>query len=189
MSSRKIKPKERICPVCKVIFLVGGRGRKPYKAIYCSLKCKDKAQYHKGVKCNILTETQAAYIAGFLDGEGSIIIVHKKPTRYSLRVSISQSARARQVLDWISEVTGIGASINKNPTKGENHAVGLTWVCNSYAAETLLAQLFPYLIVKRQQAELAIDFHNKLQETALRADKQWQAEYKEKMGVLNKRGR
>lgn len=187
MPNKKVEPKEKTCPVCKAKFLVGGRGRKPYKAIYCSGKCKDKAQYHKGADCNVLTVAETAYIAGFLDGEGSIIIVFRKPTSYYLTVRLAQSSKARQVLDWISEITGIGASINKNPTS-EKHDMGLTWACNSYAATTLLIQLMPFLIVKKEQARLAIDFHSRLQDPTLRGDKVWQAEYKEQMGLLNKRG-
>ncbi len=189
MPAHKVEPKEKVCPVCKSIFLVGGRGRRPCKTNFCSRLCMNKAKYHKGAKCNQLREKDAAYIAGFADGEGTILIIHRKPNSYYIGFRIAQSARARRVLDWISEVTGIGTSINKNPSKGKNHDLGLTWACSGEAAISLLVQLLPFQIVKQKQIELAVDFQNRLRQPNLKADRTWQAEYKEKMGTLNKRGR
>ena len=188
MSNRKVQPKERICPVCKGKFLVGGRGRKQYKTILCSIKCARLARFRRGAKCNALSKEQAAYIAGFLDGEGTVMIVLRKAnSNYSLRVALAQSSKARQVLDWVREVTGIGASVNKNRSS-INHDMGLTWACSGQAASGLLEQILPYLIVKMVQAEIAIAFQKRLSNPADKANRVWQREAKEKMALLNHRG-
>lgn len=188
MPNHKIEPKRKICPSCQSTFLVGGRGRKPYKTIFCSVKCSRRARYRRGAKCKRLLDVEAAYIAGFLDGEGSIMILIYQGRSYALRVVIAQSSRGRDVLDWISQITGIGASINRNPTKLE-HDIGLTWACNGEASATLLQQLLPFLHVKRPQAELAITFQERLKNPGLKADRSWQKEAREKMKLLNARGR
>ena len=116
------------------------------------------------------------------------MIVFRKPSNsYSTRVSLAQSSKARQVLDWIREITGVGASINGNPTSPK-HDIGLIWACAGGAALSLLEQILPYLIVKKAQAELAILFQNKLSNPADKADRTWQKDCKQKMALLNHRG-
>ena len=177
----------KICPVCNKEFETGGRVGKRNK-IFCSNKCSRLARFRRGTECKRLSRAKAAYIAGFLDGEGTIMIVVRKPSNsYSVRVSLAQSAKARRVLDWVSEITGIGASINRNPTSLK-HDLGLIWACSGGAALSLLEQILPYLIVKKPQAELAILFQNKLSNPADKADRTWQGEVKGKMGLLNHRG-
>jgi hypothetical protein len=177
----------KVCPSCGKEFETGGRAGKVSK-IFCSNKCARLARFRRGAKCKVLSKANAAYIAGFLDGEGTIMIVLRKPSAsYSLRVALAQSSKARQVLDWISEVTGVGASVNKN-FSSPKHDMGLTWACAGDAAVGLLEQILPYLIVKRTQAELAINFQKRLSNAANKASRNWQKEVKDKMGLLNHRG-
>jgi hypothetical protein len=44
------------------------------------------------------------------------------------------------------------------------------------------------LIVKKQQATLALDFMERIRVPAMKADRTWQLEYRERMKALNKRG-
>lgn len=97
-----------------------------------------------------------AYIAGFFDGEGSIGI-HKSQGLYAtLWVSISNTNR--EVIDYIcyclpSEVYAYPRSRN-----GKIYRLCHTIQWNSQDAVNVLELILPHLIVKREIAEVALDF-------------------------------
>lgn len=41
MANRLVVPETRVCPICGTAFLVGGRGRRPRRTIYCSRSCQN----------------------------------------------------------------------------------------------------------------------------------------------------
>lgn len=104
-----------------------------------------------------ISDTEAAYIAGFIDGDGHIGIVrrtarrgHKEYPYVRPIVQIGQGKRL--VLDWIASVVGEGAVGIHGQREFFNlrfHAGTLRW---------LLPQLLPYLIVKKRQAEIVLEF-------------------------------
>ena len=96
------------------------------------------------------------YLAGILDGEGTIGIQkhkHRKAPRfyYDVRVRVSNGYR-----DLITLVKAeYGGVVSKRKAKGKRKAnYQLTWVCND--AVSLLNKLLPFLIIKREQALLAL---------------------------------
>lgn len=112
-----------------------------------------------------LTDIESAYIAGFCDGEGMIsisrhFIVQRGRRRltesYTLVVRISNGHKG--VLDWIKSKVG-GAVIEK-PMKPPNRRHWL-FSQKSNRAVQLLKKLLPYLIVKREQALVAIEFQER----------------------------
>jgi hypothetical protein len=167
------------CVVCEKDFEVGGRAGSK-KKIFCSVECQRIARYRTGSKCKTITRDEANYIAGFLDGEGSIMINRRCDNKnsFGLRLAFAQSVKGQNILEWIHEKIGVG-NINK---KG---LCGLFLMCNSEAAETLLKQIVNYLILKKPQAELAIKFQENLRIPALKADRNWQKECYDKMKILN----
>lgn len=180
---------EKICPICGEKFETGGRAGKKTK-IFCSNECSFKARYRSGIKCKKLNEKDASYIAGFIDGEGSIIIYRRSPKEksYGIRVTVAQSIKGLSILEWLKEITGVGAIITREPEK-KHHSKGAQWACNSEAAETLLEQVLPYLKLKVEQANLVLEFQRKLRDPKLKSDRSWQKEYRNQMKELNKRGR
>jgi hypothetical protein len=88
----------------------------------------------------------------------------------------------------MKEVTGIQSNIIYKKRASEKHDIGLTLACHGNVAEGLLRQVLPYLIVKKQQAELALDFQDKTKIPEWRANLEWQKECLAKMHELNKRG-
>lgn len=104
---------------------------------------------------NELTETEKAYLAGFVDGEGCITITkytQKKTGRpvYCLLVIVSQKD-IRPLSHWKS-ITGIG-SVHKHKKTG-NHS----WNITSNDARDFLISIKRYLFIKPEQAEIAIEF-------------------------------
>lgn len=111
-----------------------------------------------------LTAIEAAYIAGFFDGEGCVTI-HRDRSKgargirinrnYVMSIKIGQSSKP--VLDWIH--ARVGGSINerRNPVKKRVW----TFTIRSNNAKRLLVDMLPFLIVKREQAEAAIEFQER----------------------------
>ena len=132
----------------------------------------------------------AAYVAGFLDGEGSIMLIGHGTWRESigLRVVIAQSEKNRAILDWISKITNIGNSTLKKAQNSKQDN-GLTWACHADAAEGLLIQLLPFLKIKKKQAELGIKFQSQLRKPEYKSNTVLQKAAQNRMKFMNKRGK
>lgn len=178
------------CIVCGQPFQVCPPGqtsrycRTPYEAKYCSRDCRDRARWRMGTPCAPLTPTQAAYIAGFLDGEGSVIIYNRRQS-CSLRVTFSNTKLA--ALDWIKDVCQVGNIITSH-RNSDKHATAYMLLINGQSAVSLLEQLHPYLVIKGEQAKLGIEFQARLKVPTLKANTEWQHQYRDHMQHLNHRG-
>jgi predicted transposase len=108
------------------------------------------------------TATDIAYAAGFFDGEGSINI--KKPGKtpkssgHRLVVSVSQSKPAP--LEWICERWGGGVRRLRR-----RHKAAWEWSVGSKLAGAFLQDLLPFLMVKREEAIVAIEFQSRKRNT------------------------
>lgn len=112
-----------------------------------------------------LTPTEAAYIAGFFDGEGSVGISKcsnhgargkRVNSSYVLHVKISNSDK--RVLEWIAAKTGGWILAHKVPSIARPH---WKFVKKGRLAMQLLKSMLPFLIVKLEQAERAIEFQTR----------------------------
>ena len=61
-------------------------------------------------------------------------------------------------------------------------------ILNSDSALSLLEQIQPYVILKKEQVRLVIDFQHRLKDPSLKADRSWQYDYREQVKALNQRG-
>ena len=105
-----------------------------------------------------LTEVEAAYIAGFVDADGSIMIQRFGPERFRLIVNMSN--RDLDVLHWIYLKLGGLAYFDerKHDLKNKKWSRAYALVLSRHTAEWLLRQIEPYMIVKRLQASWALYF-------------------------------
>jgi len=103
-----------------------------------------------------LSPTDAAYIAGFLDGDGCITISgrHTTPEPMVLFDNTDPS-----IIRWLLKKLGSKHNIRRGkPKKGKwrpTMRVAVTGIADVYY---LLKQLLPYLIIKREQAELTLKY-------------------------------
>ncbi len=179
------KPAEtKECAACGKEFLVGGRGNPPRRVRFCSVACQRAARYRHGARARELTAVEAAYIAGIWDGEGSVMLYMRRDA-VALKITVANTFLP--LIEWLKEKTEIGAGLTKDRTP-DKHKVSHWFQANSEAAESLLRQIQPYLIVKAQQTALALDFMERIRVPALKADRTWQLEYRAKMKALNRRG-
>jgi len=189
MPNRRTEPITKVCPVCDKPFPVcpPGKSSRTYprnSQVFCSHPCALRARYRSGTHCKELSPTVAAYIAGFLDGDGSIIL-YKRRTKVALRVSFTNCKKP--VLEWIREQTGIG-NITSKTLYSSKHAPGWHLLINSEAAQTLLVQVVPYMHIKRLRAQLAIEFHERLKDPRFAIDTASQHVAFDRFRTMNKRG-
>ena len=176
---------QKQCVTCGKDFEVGGRAG-PIEQPTCSRECGYKIMYRHGRVCMPLAPLDAAYLAGFWDGEGSFML-HGRSGTGSIAFRAAVVGTKVEVINWVKEITGIGVIIHHkdpNPNWAEKH---LWWV-NGDGAWSFTKQLLPYLKLKRLQAELAIAFQERLREPSLKADRSWQEEWRQKMRDMNRRG-
>ena len=113
------------------------------------------------------TEIDRAYAAGFFDGEGHISIAFSTARkcrgysydRYTLSVSMSQNDR--RPLDWLSSRFGGNVRhlvAKRSYDKGKYSRYDWSLACTN-AAE-FLRKVRPWLLVKGDQADIAIQFQN-----------------------------
>jgi hypothetical protein len=103
-----------------------------------------------------LSAQDAAYLAGLLDGEGTIALSRRHANEHRHLV-LSISSTEPELLRWAASATGVG-KITRKRTVSERHATGLTYSVSNRQALSVLAQVAPFLrSYKRFRARLALD--------------------------------
>ena len=106
---------------------------------------------------------ELAYIAGFIDGEGSFLInrrIHRSKDRkmewlgYSAYIDLSNNNKA--VMDWIEERLNSSSAVYCQHQNGRK--VGYRMRISGRLSMRLTQQLLPYLIVKQEAARIFLKF-------------------------------
>ena len=121
---------------------------------------------------NTLATADAAYIAGLFDGEGSIGFrrshgtskTHSKTSYLRLRITNTH----HEVLLWVAAVVGVGKVFTRPPS-GKQRKPYHEWLLGRENVLKLLHQIFPYLRIKRLQAEIAFRFEASVANKSYRA--------------------
>jgi hypothetical protein len=102
-----------------------------------------------------LTPAERGYIAGLIDGEGTVTLSRKHAD--DLRhVVVSISNTEHELLDHVLAIVGCGKITNKRTAK-PNHALSMTYAVWNRQALNLLTQGEPYLrSYKRLRAQLIL---------------------------------
>jgi hypothetical protein len=90
-----------------------------------------------------LSGTDAAYVAGLIDGEGTISLLRRhRGDQRQLVISISSTERA--LLDYVLDAVGAG-KVTRKRTYRAGHAPGLAYTISNRQALALLEQVAPHL--------------------------------------------
>jgi len=90
-----------------------------------------------------LSAPEAAYIAGLIDGEGTITLTRKhRNENRQLAVTISNTEKG--LLDYVLKTIGAGKITGKRTTR-EHHTPSFTYALYNRQALNLLKQIHPYL--------------------------------------------
>lgn len=145
---------------------------KPYRlqrspdGLWCSFDCKSNGMT-KATTWNP-SPTVAAYLAGILDGEGSIMILHRQQKgsqfHYAFLVAVITNT-SPALIKFIVDSVGSGIPYTSKTTtvKRRDGTPGLPvtkfWFTH-WRAVIFLTPLLPYLVIKGRKAELGIEFQN-----------------------------
>jgi hypothetical protein len=108
------------------------------------------------VTINKLSSTDAAYVAGIIDGEGTVTLTrthrgeHRRPV-------VSISSTELPLLLHVRTVVGVGRITNKGRTR-PYHSASFAYLVSSRQALVLLEQVLPYLqTYKKQRAQMLLE--------------------------------
>ena len=105
------------------------------------------------------TVEERAYLAGLMDGEGSVCIIRRVKTNcwpeYNVQITICNTNLP--MLSWIVE--HFAGSIKNHTTKSKLGKKPIyRWYMSGKRSKPILETIFPYLIVKKRRAQLALSF-------------------------------
>ncbi|HIG0360676.1 TPA: LAGLIDADG family homing endonuclease [Clostridium sporogenes] len=98
-----------------------------------------------------MTNEQKAYIAGIIDGEGSIMLLKFHNNQFP-SPCVSISSTTIELLEWMKDVTKIGTIKSKKNYNTEKHTDSFTYTIKYNDAINLLIQIGPYLVIKNKKA-------------------------------------
>ena len=111
----------------------------------------------------LLDSTTLAYIAGFLDGDGSIFFQIVSRPDYKLKFQIRSSIAFYQdttqvwILEWLKKIFGVGY-IRHRKTRISDYTI-----VESKEVLRILELLQPYVNLKNKQVELGLEILKKLE--------------------------
>jgi len=145
-------------------------------------------------KINIINKTDCIYIAGLLDGEGCIGLnlttTSLNKRCYYPHISITNTNK--EVLEWVKITVGKG-TVTLKPNKNPNYKQSYHWRIYGYLAIQFIKKIYPYLKIKKLQAETIMQYQKTIQFKEHRhilSDETQRERYRIRdiLTVLNKRG-
>lgn len=99
-------------------------------------------------------DTEKQYLAAIVDGDGHIEINKSGKWKYRIRLGVTNTSEA--LMDYLQATYG-GNVHGPHKSKHKNHKDRFIWLCSTKEAIKLIKQIEPYLVIKYEQADLAIE--------------------------------
>lgn len=147
----------------------------------------------EAITVNRWLETDLAYFAGLLDGEGCFSLRNQGTHIFSCQVNIGNTDL--RLLEWVKD--RFGGSINAEARKNPKHKPVWRWCSDATTLADMLPAIIPHLIAKRDRAELMLVYRRTLappitghRRKAVLSDgvKQERSVIHSRLAVLNQRG-
>ncbi|MGG7144764.1 LAGLIDADG family homing endonuclease [Clostridium nigeriense] len=110
-----------------------------------------------------MTKTEKAYIAGIIDGEGSIMLqrLHKNEFQSPC---VSVASTSLELLTWIKKTIEKGMIVSKKNYNPEIHKDCYSYILRRNDAINLIEEIYPYLVIdsKKNRAKLIIEKYKAL---------------------------
>lgn len=106
--------------------------------------------------------THVAYIAGIIDGEGSILLSRARKTALFRTPIVSVSSTTLEILKYLQ--SHYGGFISKHKIYKTHHKQSWSWKLEHTKAIELCRDMLPYLLEpeKRRRAKLLVDVYNRV---------------------------
>lgn len=96
-------------------------------------------------KLKPMSEVELAYLAGLIDGEGTITLCKPRASSKYKVPQISMASTSYELIKIVADMTGIG-HVSQKKKYQDHHSQSYTWQCtNSKQVIALLRALLPYL--------------------------------------------
>ncbi len=164
----------RACAHCGANFTVDGARKASLRRRFCSPACASRSRAREHESAQVLSQTDAAYLAGLLDAGGRLSL-YSRGGALAIRLVLRNGSE--QLFSWIMSRTGVG-KLHANSYAPWN------WWCSSDAAASLLEQLRPYLVVHASEVDAALEIQRGRRDPKLRRDAAWQRRARERMRAL-----
>lgn len=144
---------------------------------------------------NNMTSEQIAYLAGIMDGEGTISLSRTSDKtmkrKTSFRPFIAVVNTNIELIHYLHEITGLGTVSKLYVSKNKKHRSFKRWTVWTRQAEQIVKLLIPYLRVKKEQALLFLELLSIQKHVPGLSDEEWfkQVSIADKLTQLNKRGK
>ena len=118
-----------------------------------------------------MTPTERAYVAGIIDGEGSIeyiqrqVVRHDRPGKpvhkvWNIRMEVPQVDG--RLIDYLMQTTAEGTRDMKHFPNNDKWRDQHRWRVAHRGVYRVLKQIDKYLIVKKEKAKLVVDHYDKI---------------------------
>ena len=112
-----------------------------------------------------VTETDLAYLAGLIDGEGCFYIgyikTRSKYVKRNYHSLLKISNNCKEVLEWVHATFGGRTTIfNKKRKDHTRNFITHDWYASGYLVRDLSILILPFLKIKKAQAEVMIQMRN-----------------------------
>lgn len=104
-----------------------------------------------------MTEIEKGYLAGIIDGEGTITLTKDKEFRYP---SVSVSSTTFNIVDYLHKTFGGVVTQKKEQNRNPNWKQAYVWKVERRVAISLLEEIVPYLLEPRKKARAELILAN-----------------------------
>ena len=98
-----------------------------------------------------MAEAEAAWLAGFFDGEGSLVAYSSPRSKYGKAWSLSVPNTNQDAVTRCQQITGAGSVLPRKGTAPAHYKPQWIWSVHSQRnIASILKQILPYLVIKKQ---------------------------------------
>jgi hypothetical protein len=119
---------------------------------------------------------EIAYAAGLFDGEGYVRIARwEKPGSIHIRYNVIGGIAVTYlpIIQALRDQFGGSINQNRHDLRNPKHRIQFTWHIASQTAATFFRQIVPYLIIKREEVELALRLQDDIDAGQMTKFKGW----------------
>jgi len=100
-----------------------------------------------------------AYLAGLIDGEGTITLLPTYPDRGIYATYLIVSNSEERLMNWlIKNFGGVVKEVRSRNSSLRSTKKCFNWILRTKKAAEIIEKCLPYLIVKRPQAEVILEY-------------------------------
>jgi len=100
--------------------------------------------------CELLSNEEKAYLAGIIDGEGSIMLIRFHKNQFPAPC-ITIASTSLELLQWVKAKSGLGSIKSKKNYNPISHKDSYTYIVRYDEAISLLKEVEPYLIIEQKK--------------------------------------